>query len=236
MADENCELVSKKATLGSDSTWATLYSPASAAAPADSASVAVSTAGQAAATQRRTQGTQKQGEFTSHQGERALLSLDCLAAGEAKSAAQLLAVGNLHKENDDCFNALTRALEQDVDYRPGSNRGSVKEGANAGCAMTQLQCCFRMLALLSRDALSYCSAKGRLDCTGGVLQATDLDTAVQVLHVCHCTTLHFLKPTVNAVTSSGSVHPFPCSIMHSLSTRLFQASGVYSLLHEVAFW
>ena len=54
------------------------------------------------------------------------------AADDAKSAAQLLAAGHLHKENDDRFNAVTQALEREADYKPGSVRAGVSEGAKPG--------------------------------------------------------------------------------------------------------
>ncbi len=57
--------------------------------------------------------------------------MEAYAADDAKSAAQLLAAGHLHKENDDRFNAVTEALEREADYKRGSIR-AVTEGAKPG--------------------------------------------------------------------------------------------------------
>lgn len=72
--------------------------------------------------------------------------MEAYAADEAKSAAQLLAAGHLHKENDDRFNAVTQALERDADYKPGSVRAGVTEGAKPGFTVQMLvlnsqKCC-----------------------------------------------------------------------------------------------
>lgn len=58
--------------------------------------------------------------------------MEAYAADDAKSAAQLLAAGHLHKENDERFNAVTQALEREADYKPGSARVGVTEGAKPG--------------------------------------------------------------------------------------------------------
>lgn len=58
--------------------------------------------------------------------------MEAYAADDAKSAAQLLAAGHLHKENDDRFNAVTQALEREADYKPGSVRAGVTQGAKPG--------------------------------------------------------------------------------------------------------
>ena len=61
-----------------------------------------------------------------HQVELPLMCTHSLLGEDVRSAAQLLAVGHLHKENDDRFYAITCALERDVDYKLGTIR--VKEG------------------------------------------------------------------------------------------------------------
>jgi len=65
------------------------------------------------------------------------LDVEAYAADDAKSAAQLLAAGHLHKENDDRFNAVTEALEREADYKPGSAR-AVTEGAKPGFVVQML--------------------------------------------------------------------------------------------------
>ena len=66
------------------------------------------------------------------------LDAKAYAADDAKSAAQLLAAGHLHKENDDRFNAVTQALEREADYKPGSARAGVTQGAKPGFIVQML--------------------------------------------------------------------------------------------------
>ena len=73
------------------------------------------------------------------------LDVEAYAADDAKSAAQLVAAGHLHKENDDRFDAITQALEREADYKPGSVKASVSEGAKPGFLVQMLllnrKCC-----------------------------------------------------------------------------------------------
>ena len=46
---------------------------------------------------------------------------------EYRGVAQLLAVGNLHKENDDRFVAITQALLQDLEPCPGASSAGMRD-------------------------------------------------------------------------------------------------------------
>ena len=123
------ELLSKGANF--DTAHASQYPLSTSAEPYDSAKVlssALTMADMPAAARQMSQAwsSNKHNTDTDYPAV-PLLNLDGLAAGEAQSAAQLLAVHNLHKENDDRFDAITRALESDATYKPGSY-GSITEG------------------------------------------------------------------------------------------------------------
>ena len=47
-----------------------------------------------------------------------------------ESLAQLLAVGDLHKQNDDRFDAITQALEQDLLDSPRRSSAGMREGTS----------------------------------------------------------------------------------------------------------